>query len=94
MQNTYDSHVFTPKIWDSSSPQTANRQFSSFFGPKLPRNSGAKTRNSHAKTNKRAQIGISALMCFDKMYFIAAKLGLMANSFDLAKWVSHSKTHQ
>jgi len=89
-----DSQVFTPQIWDSSSPQTANRQFSSFFGPKLPRKSGAKTRNSHAKTNKRAQIRISGLMCFDKMYFIAAKLGLMANSFDLAKWVSHSKTHQ
>jgi hypothetical protein len=75
-------HVFTPHIWDSNSPQNSKSSIFNFFRTKkLPRKSGAKTRNSHAKTRKRTQIRISALMCFDKMYFIAAKRGLNGKFF-------------
>ena len=75
-------HTYSRRRFGTATPRkTANRQFSSFSGPKLPRKSGAKTRNPHTKTRKRAQIRISALMCFDKMYFIAAKLGLNGEFF-------------
>ena len=75
-------HTYSRRRFGTATPRkTANRQFSSFSGPKLPRKSGAKTRNPHTKTRKRAQIRISALMCFDKMYFIAAKLGLNGKFF-------------
>ena len=79
-------HTYSCRRFGTATPRkTANRQFSSFSGPKLPRKSGAKTRNPHTKTRKRAQIRISALMCFDKMYFIAAKLGLNGKFFWFSK---------
>ena len=79
-------HTCSRRRFGMTTPRkTANRQFSSFFGPKLPRKSGAKTRNPHTKTRKWAQIRISALMCFDKMYFIAAKLGLNGKFFWFSK---------
>ena len=79
-------HTYSRRRFGTATPRkTANRQFSSFSGPKLPRKSGAKTRNPHTKTRKRAQIRISALMCFDKMYFIAAKLGLNGKFFWFSK---------
>ena len=79
-------HTCSRRRFGMTTPRkTANRQFSSFSGPKLPRKSGAKTRNPHTKTRKRAQIRISALMCFDKMYFIAAKLGLNGKFFWFSK---------
>ena len=75
-------HTYSRRRFGTATPRkTANRQFSSFFGPKLPRKSCAKTRNSYAKTRKRPQIRISALMCFDKTYFLAARLGLNGKFF-------------
>ena len=39
-------HTYSRRRFGTATPRkTANRQFSIFFGPKLPRKSGAKTRN-------------------------------------------------
>ena len=39
-------HTYSRRRFGTATPRkTANRQFSFFFGPKLPRKSGAKTRN-------------------------------------------------
>ena len=43
---THMIHTYSRRRFGTATPRkTANRQFSIFFGPKLPRRSGAKTRN-------------------------------------------------
>ena len=76
MQNTC-IHTCSRRRFGTAIPRkTANRQFSSFFRTKTALQIGRKRPAIRTKTRKRAQIRISALMCFDKMYFIGAFLGL------------------
>ena len=69
-------HVFTPQIWDSNSPQNSKSSIFNFFSDQnYPANRAQKPA---IRTQKPR---ISALMCFDKMYFTAAKLGLNGKFF-------------
>ena len=62
MQNTYDSHVFTPQIWDGNSPQNSKSSIFKFFRTKTAPQIGRKNPQS---AHKNPQTGANQDFCPD-----------------------------
>ena len=62
MQNTYDSHVFTPQIWDDNSPQNSKSSIFKFFRAKTAPQIGRKNPQS---AHKNPQMGANQDFCPD-----------------------------
>ena len=62
MQNTYDSHVFMPQIWDGNSPQNSKSSIFNFFRTKTAPQIGRKNPQS---AHKNPQTGANHDFCPD-----------------------------